>query len=214
MSWTKKSVPQPSESFEVPPAGSHGAILVAIIDLGTQREDYQGTESEKHQVYLCWELTGCPMSGTTNNHLIGRKYTFSLQEKAALRQLIKSWRGKDLTTGEEYDILKLLGQKCLLSVSHKENGEKVYAQLGGISMVPAGMVVQPAKRKPVARHILETTPAPDWLPFIYGEKIEEVLARAKELKELKKPHAANGATSGLDAFDAAIPAPPDSEIPF
>lgn len=182
MSWSKKSVPSAIESFETPPAGSHGACLVAIIDLGTQKDTYQGTETERPQVYLCWELTSCPMSGTTNNHLIGRKYTFSLNEKAALRKLVKSWRGKDLAIGEEFDILAMLGKSCMLSISRKEVGDKSYAQLDGVSAVPAGMKVDRPKRKPVSRHILDAAPPPDWLPYIYGEKIEEVLGRARELR--------------------------------
>jgi hypothetical protein len=188
MSWGKKTVPSASAGFETPPAGSHGAVLVAIIDLGTHAESFKGeAEKDTHSVYMVWELTGCQMTGSAHNHLIGRKYTFSLHEKSGLRKMIKSWRNKDLGVGEDFDVLAMLGRKCMVSVSHTENGEKVYANLDGVSAVPAGMPVNDAKRKPVARQVASSDPVPDWLPFIYGEKVEEIVKRAKEVRPAGAP---------------------------
>lgn len=209
MSWGKKTVPSASGAFEVPPAGSHGAALVAIIDLGTHREAFKGeAEKDVHQVYLVWELTGCPMTGSNFNHVIGRKYTFSLHEKSGLRKMIKSWRNKDLGVGEQFDVLSMLGKKCMVSVSHTESGEKVYANLDGVSAVPSGMPVADPKRKPVAREVTSADPVPDWLPRIYGEPVEEVVKRAREVRPAG-PGYAEPATVGANAAGGD-----DDQIPF
>ena len=210
-------MPSPQASFETPPAGSHGAVLVAIIDLGTQRESFQGgPERDQHQIYLVWELTGCKMTGSEHTHLIGRRYTFSLAEKAALRRLVKSWRGRDVSSGEDFDVLAMLGKKCLLSISHNESGDKVYANLEGVFAPEPGRQVPDPKRKPVARQVTSAEPVPDWLPYIYGEPVLEVIKRAKELL----PAATNGsgavlaANGSLAARSDAKAAEEDQEIPF
>ena len=38
------------------PTGVHKARCVRVIDLGTQRQDYQGDISWKRQVLLIWEV--------------------------------------------------------------------------------------------------------------------------------------------------------------
>lgn len=40
---------------QVPP-GNHPAVLVALIDMGTQHDEYQGKASWRCNVLLVWEL--------------------------------------------------------------------------------------------------------------------------------------------------------------
>ena len=43
-------------SFQDAPPGTHVARAVKIIDLGTQKSEWQGEEKIKHQLLMVWEL--------------------------------------------------------------------------------------------------------------------------------------------------------------
>src|SRR5579859_3411511 len=123
--WDQK-VPDAGGDFEIPPAGNHPAVLIAMIDLGTHTEDFQGKQTEAHKVFLVWELTEEKCAGYNRNHVIGRDYTLSLHEKAGLRKMLEGWRGRKYNTGEEINVSKVLGQPCFLNVSHKTKEDRTY----------------------------------------------------------------------------------------
>lgn len=218
MSWATTTASS-DQKFEKPPIGPHPAILVAIIDLGHQEEEdfeEKGKFRDVHKIYLVWELTACPMTGTTNNHLMGRQYTMSLNENAALRKMIAAWRGRDLAEGEEFDPLKMLGTKCMLSLSRNK---KDYPVLDNVSAVHSAIPVPPAKRPLTSRAIAETTPIPDWLPYLFGESIESKISRAKEMRRADVAKAVEPrkavASGGGVAYEGAQPVKLDeSDIPF
>src|SRR5262249_53352279 len=108
-------------NFDAPPAGSIPGVLVALIDLGTHTEEYDGASKETHKVYLAWELTGEAKPGGGGNFFIGRDYTYSFAESANLRKVVQAWRGKDFAQDEEFDLAMLLGKPCLLSLLHKQS---------------------------------------------------------------------------------------------
>jgi predicted RecA/RadA family phage recombinase len=203
MTWTMKT-PAPGGAFEVPPAGLKAGVLVGLIDLGTHDDEFTDPKTNEtrtkavRKVFLVWELTGCKMSGTGNNHTIGRAYTWSLNEKAALRKVVKAWRGKDLREGEDFDILSMLGKAFALTLTHKESGEKVYVNLDGVGALPEEMIAGIAKRKPFARPLDSAEPLPDWLPRIYGEKVEDFLNRSKEMYAKRQTASVNAQAE--DAF--------------
>jgi hypothetical protein len=73
---------------------------------------------------------------------IGAKYTLSLHEKATLRKLLQSWRGKAFTPDElkKFDVTTVVGKPCLLSVSHApKDGGGVYANIDTAMRLPPGM---------------------------------------------------------------------------
>lgn len=145
-------LPKPTEGgdFTPVPAGTWPAICYRVIDLGTQQTTYAGEVQEKHQVMLSWELkddecvmrdgpkAGMPMT-------MHQTYTWSMHEKSNLRKTLEGWRGKkfsDADFGEGgFDVRKLLGVPCLLSVIHNEKGDKVYANVAGVTKPPKGMQV-------------------------------------------------------------------------
>ena len=147
--------------FETPAAGSQPAVLVGLIELGTQQEEYQGQTKEARKVFLVWELTGEKKSDGSN-FVIGRDYTQSLNQMAALRKVVEKWRGREMQVDEEFDLTKLIGKPCLLSLVHKTSqGGKTYAKIDGVQAVPKGMAVPPATRKPIVWAIDGGQPIPD-----------------------------------------------------
>jgi hypothetical protein len=205
--------------FEVPPADNHLARLVAMVDLGTHTRTYGTDSKDQHQVYLAWELLGVTMSGSTFPHVIGERYTLSLNEKAKLTPVVKVLLGKDYREDGDNDLDKMLGRPCMVEVAHvpgKEN--RVYANVANVSSVPAALAkhgVPKAERGPLLWSLgddLDVLEKADWLPWCYGERLHEVVGCCRELagrqapREGRQPAMAGGGPAGRPA--------PDEDIPF
>ena len=134
------------EGFKQVPAGTYPARCIKIIDLGTQHGEYEGKEIVKKQVMITWEL---PTELIPDGDLKGKPYgvsmffTASLSEKAKLRQILESWRGRAFTQEElaGFDLRNILGKPCMASVVHTEKGR---AKISAITSVPKGMTVPTA----------------------------------------------------------------------
>lgn len=180
--WNQKVNSGKSGDYERPPIGNHPAILVGIIDMGKQEQEYQGNVTYPHRAYFVWELVTCGMSGTTErNHTIGIDLTISLNEKAKLRQWIESRVGKKMPDDAEYDISKELGQKCLLDVIGNKKG---YPVVNGMKSVPKGLPFPDHHITPIAITLDEFksgTAIPDWVPYLFGEPLADVIKRCQEL---------------------------------
>src|SRR6185437_6062720 len=90
-------------NFEQPEPGNQSAVLVAIVDLGTVEKSYKGKEYDSHEYFFVWELVTQQMTGSSHNHVIGKSYTASLDEKANLRKMIEKWF-KPIPDGTEFDL--------------------------------------------------------------------------------------------------------------
>lgn len=132
------------KKFEIAPAGTHLARLYRIIDLGTQMREYEGKVNMLRKAKFFWELhgedgTGKPLLTTEGKPLIqSKEYTMSLGEKANLRRDLEAWRGKAFAEDElkGFDLKNVLGQFCMVNISHREKGDMTYADLKGVSAVP------------------------------------------------------------------------------
>ena len=181
--------------------------------MGTQTKSYKGEDREVHTVYLCWELTDCPMTGTKGvNHLIGKEFTFSLNVKSGLRQMIVSWRGgKDFAEDDDFDLHKLFGKPCLVNVGNTDNGEgRTFSNFKGCTPLPKGMAVKKPQRGNLFWEIeagaLEEL---SWLPYSYGNKISDLVQTTPEWKARR--HGGNGQAED-ESETAAVG--DSSEIPF
>lgn len=204
--------------FERPEPGNQAAVLVAIIDLGTVEKAYKGKSYDATEVYLIWELTTQQMTGSTNNHVIGKSYTASLGDKANLRNMIEKWFGKKLPDGEDFDLKVLLGKSCLLDVQATDDGK--YTKLDALcaSKLPKGMECPPAKRKPVVWEIDDNDQLPehlDWLPFLYGESAQDRIARSDEWKAKRSGASShNGAAKADEGVIDELADEPQEDAPF
>jgi hypothetical protein len=132
------------KKFEIAPAGTHLARLYRIIDLGTQMREYEGKVNMLRKAKFFWELhgedgTGKPLLTSEGKPLIqSKEYTMSLGEKANLRRDLEAWRGKAFSEDElkGFNLANVLGQFCMVNISHREKGDMTYADLKGVSAVP------------------------------------------------------------------------------
>jgi hypothetical protein len=135
-------------SFTPVPPGMHLARCYRIVDLGTQKSEWQGDVKHLHKVMLQFEVHGEDESGkplvTSKGEpmTISKNYTLSLGEKAALRKDLQTWRGRDFTAEElrGFELKNILGAWAMLSVAKSagSNG-KEYTNIMSVNPVMAAV---------------------------------------------------------------------------
>lgn len=135
--------------FEQPPIGTHVARCIKVIDIGTQKSEYQGQANIRRQTIIAWEL---PNELITEGDYAGkpftvsRFYTASLSEKANLRADLESWRGRAFTKDElqGFAAKNILGVPCLVSLI---KNDKDKTRVSGVMALTKGTTV-PAQVNP------------------------------------------------------------------
>lgn len=165
------------------PAGTHPATCVQVIDLGTQYNE----RYDKHQrrVMLGWELASDERRNDGKPWLVFKRYSLgfgSADKPSNLRRDLNSWRGRDLTEEEleGFDLRKLLGVGCLVSVGHRKVGESTYTDVNAVTQRPKGMT----SRAPETKCIYFDTSDPDMSAFReFGENLRRTIESSAEWKE-------------------------------
>lgn len=131
--------------FKLVPSGTHIACCWLLVDIGWQATNF----GDKEQVVLGFEIPGELIDGKPM--VIYKTLTNSMHEKANLRQWIESWRGTKLSEAEAnaFDLRKVLGQACQLSIVHDDTGSKTYANIKAVTGLPRGLPVAPQVNKSV-----------------------------------------------------------------
>jgi hypothetical protein len=135
--------------FKPVPPGNHIGVCSMVVGLGKQRiQSAMFGESVKPQIYVAWELPTKASPGRTRTGnertgpmRIGRSYTLSLHENAALRHDLESWRGRPFTEEERkgFDINKLAGAPAMVNVTHEEKNGKTFANVTAVTPIPKSM---------------------------------------------------------------------------
>jgi hypothetical protein len=184
-----------------------------VVDLGDQETNYQGAITVKHQCFIRWELPherldwqdkdGSTKSGPMS---IGKTYTVSLSEKANLRKDLESWRGKVFTPEElkGFDLFKLLGVGCQVTVVHVDKEGKTYANVKGLAGWPKGMPKPGITEVGLMQYSPDEPKQYDMLPQWVKDKL------AKRVKPAEGPAEQPGDPG--PAHDNG--GDPDDEIPF
>lgn len=130
------------DGFEVAPIPQdiHIGRCVGMYDIGTQYNEKWKKSTRK--VVLSFELPEVRLQfekedGTKIDtpRVASKEYGLSLHKKANLRADLVSWRGKDFTAEEEkgFDITKILGQPVMVTITHKEGGnKKIYSNISAL----------------------------------------------------------------------------------
>jgi hypothetical protein len=133
------------KDFDPVPEGSHLAVCDMFVDLGIQESNYNGQVKQQHKIYLRWQIPSLRMKWEKEGvehegpMAIGSKFTLSLHEKASLRKILQSWRGRAFTPDElkKFDVTTVLGAPCLITVTHEpKDGGGVYANVGAVAKLP------------------------------------------------------------------------------
>jgi hypothetical protein len=135
-------------SFTPVPSGSHLARCYRIIDLGTQKTEWQGQVKLLPKVMFQFEVhgedeDGNPLRTSKGEPMsISKNYTLWLKEKSLLKADLEAWRGKGFTQDElkGFELKNVLGAWCLLTVTRATGKDgKDYTNISGVSPVPKAM---------------------------------------------------------------------------
>lgn len=140
---------------QLAPPGTHIARCYQVIDLGTHQTEWKGKPRKRHEIRISWEL---PLEKAVFQEdkgeqpfAVHRSYTLSLAEKADLRHDLDNWRGRPFTEQEleGFDVAKILGVACMVTVTHVEKNGSTYANVTSVTAVPKGYPVPAAINPPV-----------------------------------------------------------------
>lgn len=194
--------------FEQPPVGTHVSRCVKMIDIGTQRGEYQGKATSKRQCIIGWELPTELMSDgdyAGKPFIVSRFYTASLGEKANLRKDLANWRGRDFTDQElqGFESKNILDKTCLLSLTQNDKGK---TRITGVMALPKGTQV-PARVNPLVYFSLDEFDQAVFDSLSDGYK--KLIMASPEYQEIQNPAAQTTSKKGAGSF-----ADMDDDVPF
>ena len=205
-----------NKEFKMVPTGVHLARCYRIIDVGTQKTEWEGQQKFLRKIMLGWEIhgeedNGAPLLTEEGEPLaMFKNYTLSWSENANLRKDLQAWRGAPWTDQEvnRFDLKNILGQWCMLNVIQRAgNNGKVYANVDGITPVPS-MIKKGGLPEGVNKLQLFRLAEPDWeLYETFSKGLKAKIEASPEFKALKNrapamPPATGG---GFDDMDSDIP---------
>lgn len=134
-------------------AGTYFARCFQLIDLGTQRGEYQGKEIVSKKLLIAFELPteikkfqdkeGKDIEAP---FVLSKEFTQSLGEKSKLLPFLQSWRGQNFTPEElkKFNVSTLLGAPCMIGVSvgTSKKGNQ-FNEITGITRVMKGFQIIP-----------------------------------------------------------------------
>lgn len=175
------------EPREQCPKGEHLAVLVALIELGHQQRPSHDDKTKliwQHQLACVFEVQG-PETSSGEPFYFAERYTVSTSSLSNLRGLMNAAGIDD----EEDDIELLLGKPFVLEVEEAKSAkEKWYTRLAkdGITKLPQfghDRLTAPVRPPFVWRLGDEDLAAYNWLPWLYGKRLHEVIAASREMAQ-------------------------------
>ena len=137
---------------KLPEAGATVGILYSLVDLGTQKTNWDNEEKWTPKVRLTFELPeqldefeveeNGKRTKVSKPMVVSIEQTRSLGEKASLRKLLEQWRGQTFTGAElkAFSLKNLLGKPAMLTLIHKTSqAGRAYCAIAGASKLPKGM---------------------------------------------------------------------------
>jgi hypothetical protein len=178
-----------SSDYTPVPEGTFQAVCNMVVDLGLQNTNFQGKDAVKHQCWIRWELPTERLELTNQSGAvisvpmsIGKLYTLSLHEKATLRKDLEGWRGRAFTAQElqGFDLFKLGGIPCQVSVVHVKRNDRTYANVVGVAGWPKGLDKPKATETGIILYSLDQPEhypdLPQWLRDKINQRVEEPAA--------------------------------------
>ncbi len=171
-----------SDKFVGVSTGVHKARCVRMIDLGTQRSEYQGEVSWKRQILVSWEVPS-ELSNSGEPLLISKFYTLSLHEKSNLGKDLTAWRGRAFTELEkqQFDITALLGVPCMLNIVESRNGN---TKVGSVMPLPKNDTLEPQFHENLQFSIDDFENGSNEAFMALSEGIRNIILRSKELENM------------------------------
>lgn len=207
-----------SSSYTPPPAGTHVARCIWMLDLGTQTDTYQGRNESARKMILGFELPNETYVRQDDEgpvpFIAHREFRTSLHKKATLRHLLEGWRGRPFTDDEvkAFDLSVLIGKECMISVIHKTSASgNTRAEIVSAARLPKGMECPKAV---LPCHVFNMSEK-DFDMLTFRSLPEWIRKKIEESPEFRNHQTTATAHRGGDNSSlAAAAALEDEDIPF
>ena len=205
-------------SFTPVAPGMHLARCYRIVDMGTQKSEYQGKVNHLQKVMIQFEVHGEDDNGNAlvtakgEPMSISKNFTLSLAEKATLRKDLQTWRGRDFTTDElrGFEMKNVLGAWAMITAAKSVgNNGKDYTNIVSINPVPVAIKKAglPEGFNKLAMFVIET---PDMeLLETFGNGLREKIMSSPEWRARSGDQPVRKATNTGSGFDDM-----DDDVPF
>ena len=203
-------------SFTPVSPGMHLARCYRIVDMGTQKTEFQGQAKHLQKVMLQFEVhgeddNGKPLVTAKGEPMsISKNFTLSLAEKATMRKDLQAWRGRDFTPEElrGFELKNVLGAWAMITASKAlGNNGKEYTNIVSINPVPVAIKRggMPEGFNKLAMFVISN---PDMELFeTFGNGLKEKITSSPEWRARSPQHVPDRPSSGFDDME-------DSDIPF
>ena len=199
------------EGSNIPPLpeGVYIGTCYLLADIGEQYNKMNDTWKQK--VVIGWQINGetITIDGKEEPRTIHNFYANSLHEKATLRTVLESWRGKKFTPEElmGFDLRNIVGTACQLQIIHNTRDDgKVRADVKAIMALPRGT----AYDKPTQKIIFDMDTDMDKLESM-PKIVQTMVGKSRAFSEQEeKPF--GGEQSHFDEY--GFPEPPPDELPL
>ena len=169
------------------PEGSHVAVLVGLIELGTHETFY----GPKEQIALMFEFPNKKHTFKEDDGPVSLSrsviVTSSLNQKSTLCKYVVAIKGKQLTKSEMesgIDLSELLGRATLATIVHRPGkDEQVYDNITGLSIMPEGLPCGEVTSDPfvfeISAELKNWDKVPQWMQKKISESPEFMSAKGK-----------------------------------
>jgi hypothetical protein len=190
-------LPKPTEGgdFTPVPEGTLPAACYRFVDLGTQAGEYMGAPKIARKIMLSWEITD-PETRMEDGKpfTISSRFTWSMHEKSTLRKTLESWRGRKFEDSDfgpgGFDVRKLLGAGCFLSIIHTTKADKVYSNISAVMKLPKDFPA-PKPENPLVYFSLEPDEFDRDVLNSFSENLQNIIKASPEYQAIGKansPH--------------------------
>ena len=176
------------------PAGTHLAICVQVVHIGTYETEYKGKKRKDNKARFLFELPNETkvFDEAKGEHpfVISKEFTISVGKKSTLRPILEAWLGRTLTAQEEkngFDITTLIGLPAIVSVIHEENEGTTYSRLQTVTGLAKGMTAPAASNPLIVFDYYDENGELRFNPNFYKlpEYLQEKIKQTDEWKDLE-----------------------------
>lgn len=129
-------VSEQEREYRLPPEGMMSGVCCDVQDKGEELNAFNGKMQRK--VRLVFQIDELHPD-FKRPFEVSSTYVLSLHEKANLRKVLATWRGRDFTAQElkGFDLEKLIGIPCQVQVQHRTSAKgRTFANV--VAIVPLG----------------------------------------------------------------------------
>lgn len=195
------------------PAGAHVGRCYGVIDLGSHLNPQSQKMVRKIliQFELPNELHTFREEKGPEPFVVSREFGLFLSEKAHLRPFLEGWRGRPFTQEElnKFDVMVLAGLPCLINIIHNQKGDKVYANIASVMVIPKGMPVPAAVNPKMTLSLneefsMDTFKAlPEWIQkkIMESPEYRSIVNDTPAFPEDRESNAGTSYHAGVDGSD-------------